>query len=208
MAFVINKFTWTVYWSDVLCIEKIFSPEFVKWWQVLFYCRFVWQRLTLLLLFTGPALVVDLLKFGVHLPVVLHLLHHEHPAHVVQVHAELLGEEVLLRLDPNPVGVDPGDAAVPLFLIALSHDLLKREVQVTFKLKRINGKFISSELWKVKALRNNRWNDCNSSVHWRARGMKEADGQDIWNLILEIWSKVGHQICDLITLRMSTASGH
>ena len=54
------------------------------------------KRHTLLLVLTGPALMIDLLELGVHLSVVLHLLHHEHPAHVVQVHPELLREEVLL----------------------------------------------------------------------------------------------------------------
>ena len=81
--------------------------------------------LTLWLLLTGPALVVDLLELGVHLPVVLHLLHHEHPGHVVKVDTQLLREEVLLRLDPDPVSVDPRHAAVPLLFVAFPHNFLK-----------------------------------------------------------------------------------
>ena len=85
--------------------------------------------------------MIDPLELGEHLPVVLHLLHHEHPAHVVQVDTELLSEEVLLRLDPDSVRVDSGDAAVSLLLTALSHNLLK---------KRSCSQCIVSECRKVK----------------------------------------------------------
>ena len=95
--------------------------------------------LTLWLPLTGPALMVDLLELGIHLPVVLHLLHHEHPGHVVKVDTQLLREEVLLRLDPDPVSVDPRDAAVPLLFVAFPHNFLKS-----------GGTFISTFISKLR----------------------------------------------------------
>ena len=70
-----------------------------------------------------PALVVQLLQAGRHLAVVVDLLHHEDLTGDVDVEPQGALEEVPLRLGADPVGVEPGRAAVPLLLGAVPEDL-------------------------------------------------------------------------------------
>ena len=70
-----------------------------------------------------PALGIQLLQSFRHLTMEVDLLHHEDLTGDVDVEAEGLLEEVPLWLGPDPVGVEPGSAAVSLLLRAVPADL-------------------------------------------------------------------------------------